>query len=80
MSLYTHGVAAANSLVGPYRIRASKFTTGALDFHRGASRFYRRGQMQVRGTITNWLVELILDIVHIGLIVGGIYLILTALA
>lgn len=77
MSLYAHGVSAANALVGPYHARARRFTTGAMDFHRGSRHFYTRG-IQVGG-VKDGIINFLIDIVHILLVVGGLYLVATSI-
>lgn len=75
MSLYAK--AYANSIVGPYRERVSRFSAGAMDFHRGTSRFYTRG-IQVGG-VKSGIINFLIDIVHILLVVGGVYLVMTSI-
>lgn len=77
MSLYARGVSAADSVVGPYRIRANRLALGANDFHRGASRFYARG-IQIGG-VKSGIINFLIDLVHILLIVGGVYLVMTSI-
>ena len=75
MSLYAR--AYNNSIVGPYRARASNFATGAAHFHRGATRFYTRG-IQVGG-VKSGLINFLIDCAHIALVFGGLYLLITSL-
>lgn len=77
MSLYAQGVSAANSLVGPYRERARTFAAGAMDFHRGSRHFYTRG-IQVGG-VRSGIINFLIDLVHILLVVGGVYLVATSI-
>jgi hypothetical protein len=75
MSLYARGV--VNSMVGPYRDRASTFKAGALDLYRGGQRFYARG-IQVGG-VKSGIINFLIDLVHIMLVAGGVYLVLTSI-
>lgn len=77
MSLYSNGVSAANSLVGPYRARVNRFAAGAADFHRGGQHFYRRGVAV--GGVKSGIINLLIDIVHIMLVLGGVYLVMTSI-
>lgn len=73
----TYALGIANSVTGPYRARASQFKAGALDFYRGSHHLYRRG-MHVGG-VKSGIVNFIIDIVHILLVLGGAYLVATAI-
>lgn len=77
MSLYSRGVALSDSVLGPYRARAATLRAGALDFNRGSRHFYRRGIAV--GSVKDSLIGFLIDIVHILLVVGGVYLVLTSL-
>lgn len=77
MSLYSRGVELSNTVIGPYRQRASKFQLGALDFYKGGSRFYSRGI--VSGGVKSGIINFLIDVVHIMLIVGGLFLVFNAI-
>lgn len=77
MSLYTRGIALSDSVLGPYRQRAATLRAGALDFHRGTNHFYRRGIAV--GGVKDGIVSFLIDLVHIMLVVGGVYLVFTSI-
>lgn len=73
MSLYARG----SALVDSTRSRAMTLRAGVLDFHRGSQHFYRRGIAV--GSVKDSIVSFLIDIVHILLVVGGVYLVMTSL-
>lgn len=80
MSLYRQGVNASQSLIGPYKRRVDMFALGSRDFYKGSRHFYTRGHSGMAvGGAKSWIIELLTDIVHIMLVVGGVYLVFNAI-
>jgi len=84
MSVYGKGLVMTRTdlvptLLEPYAVRLAMARQGAMDWNRGASRFYGRG-MDISvgatsvgpvGVAADWLVKLLLDLLHIGLLLAG---------
>lgn len=80
MSLYAHGVSAANSVIGPYRARMNRLALGAANFQKGSKYFYARGSSGLRvAGVKSGIVNFLIDIVHILLLMGGVYLVMTSI-